>query len=154
MDKFQENAFGHAKTAQKIHEISAGGGAKITTSFDKKGRLKSKIVLNQDKERTDTKGFVNKFVLFGDAAENVHDYFKTEENETLSSFTDKKVETIFLHDAKRHLRKSYRYRDIAKAEKKDIKQLKKEIKQEKTKRPDSKKEDTDKNKRVEDYFKS
>ena len=114
MDQFQENVFGHAKSAQKTHDTSAGGGAQITSSFDKKGHLKSKIVLNKGKERTDTKGFVNKFVLFGDATENARDYFKTEENETLSSFTDKKVETIFLHDAKRHLRKSYRYRDIAK----------------------------------------
>ena len=158
MDQFQENVFGHAKSAQKTHDTSAGGGAQITASFDKKGHLKSKIVLNKGKERTDTKGFVNKFVLFGDAAENARDYFKTEENETLSSFTDKKVETIFLHDAKRHLRKSYRYRDIAKEEKKDIKQLKKEIRQEEVKKEknetDNKTEDTDKNKRVEDYFKS
>ena len=158
MDQFQENVFGHAKSAQKTHDTSAGGGAQITASFDKKGHLKSKIVLNKDKERTDTKGFVNKFVLFGDAAENARDYFKTEENETLSSFTDKKVETLFLHDAKRHLRKSYRYRDIVKEEKKDIKQLKKEIRKEKVKKEknetDNKTEDTDKNKRVEDYFKS
>lgn len=159
MDQFQKNTFGHAKTAKKNNETSVGGGAKITTSFDKKGHLKSKIVLNKGKERTDTKGFVNKFVLFHDAAENVHDYFKTEENETLSSFADKKVETILLHDAKRHIRRSYRYRDIAKEDKKDIKQLKKELKQEKikeekAKEPDSKKEVTDKHKQVEGYFKS
>ena len=143
MDQFQENVFGHAKSAQKTHDTSAGGGAQITASFDKKGHLKSKIVLNKGKERTDTKGFVNKFVLFGDAAENARDYFKTEENETLSSFTDKKVETLFLHDAKRHLRKSYRYRDIVKEEKKDIKQLKKEIRKEKVKKE---KNETDKKK--------
>lgn len=148
-----ETPFAHGKTAKKTYTTDAGGGAKIAASFDKKGQVKSKITLNKGGERTDTKGFINKLVLFGDKAENAHDYFKSDENEALASFADEKAETIFLHNAKDHLRTSYRYKDIRKETKKDIKQLKKELQEEKKEETDKKKEKAEASRNVEDYFK-
>lgn len=141
------------KLPKKHNTTDAGGGAKIAASFDKKGQVKSKITLNKGGERTDTKGFINKLVLFGDKAENAHDYFKSDENEALASFADEKAETIFLHNAKDHLRTSYRYKDIRKETKKDIKQLKKELQEEKKEETDKKKEKAEASRNVEDYFK-
>ena len=148
-----DTPFEHDKTAQKTYTTDSGGGAKVAASFDKKGQVKSKITLNKGGERTDRNGFINKLVLFGDKAENAHDYFKSDENEALASFVDEKVETIFLHNAKDHLRTSYRYKDIRKEIKKDIKQLKKELQEEKKEETDKKKEKAETSRNVEDYFK-
>lgn len=143
----------HDKIAKKMYTTEAGGGAKISVAFDKRGQLKNKITLNKGNDRTDNKGFKNKLILFGDKAENVQDYFKSAENEALASFADEKVETVFQHSSKRHLRKAYRYKDIAKESKKDIKQLKKEIKSEKKEATDKKKENIENDKSIESYFK-
>lgn len=147
-----DKIFKHDKTAPKIHTTVAGGGAKISTYYDKNGNLKSKITLNKGRDRTDNKGFKNKLVLFGDKVENVQDYFKSDENEALASFADEKVETVIQHSSKRHLRKAHRYKDIAKETKKDIKQLKKEIKAEKKEETDKKKKNTENVKSIENYF--
>lgn len=148
-----DKVFIHDKTVSKTYTTAAGGGAKIATCYDKNGNFKSKITLNKGRDRTDNKGFKNKLVLFGDKVENAQDYFKSDENEALASFADEKVETVFQHSSKRHLRKAHRYKDIAKKTKKDIKQLKKEIKSEKKEERDKKKENIETGKSIENYFK-
>lgn len=125
----QEKSFHYDKTAVKSSTTKVGGGAKIEASFDKNGNIKSKISLNKGRERTDRDGFRNTIVEFQDKTENVYEDVRNEEDEALVSVFDSKLETLFLHGAKRNYQNAHRYKEISKDVKKDIKQLEKKSKQ-------------------------
>lgn len=125
----QEKSFHPDKAAVKTSTTKVGGGAKIEASFDKNGNIKSKISLNKGRERTDRDGFRNTIIEFQDKAENVYEDVRNEEDEALVSVFDSKLETLFLHGAKRNYQNAHRYKEISKDVKKDIKQLEKKSKQ-------------------------
>lgn len=127
----RSNPLNHDKMAYKGKKTDAGGGATSEYRFTDKGKLKAEVFLAKGKDRTDNKGFRNKTVHFTEEAEEIFDKVKLEDNETLASFSDSKMEAVLIHSSRKHLKKGRRYADIKLAAQKDVSQLKKEIKAEK-----------------------
>lgn len=127
----KEDKSDHDKMAYKRKETKAGGGAAFDYKFTDKGKLKAEVSLAKGKDKTDNKGFKNRTVHFTEKAEEVFDYVKPEDNETLASFSDSKIEAVLTHSSRRHIKKARRYADLKGTARKDISQLKKEIRAEK-----------------------
>jgi hypothetical protein len=126
-----ENPMEHDKYARNEKKTDAGGGAKFEATYDKKGKLHSKISLSKGRDRTDQKGFRNKAISFSDKASTVFEDVRPENQDALASIADAKIETAIQHSSKRHFRKKDSYKEIEQSTKEEIKQLKKEIKAEK-----------------------
>lgn len=124
-DVFQN---GHDKVAIKSSTTDVAGGAQIESVFLENGKLKSEIILNQGKERTDRQGFSNATATFLEKVDDIFLATNFEENEAAASYVDEFGTKIIDQQKRKALREAARFSEIKSEAKQEIKTIKKEKK--------------------------
>lgn len=122
----RESGGGHDKQALKKSETSAGGGATFTASYSRNGTLKTDIKLNTGRNRTDSKGFVDKSLDFASKTERFVSMIPKDEL-MFDDAVDVTAISALEHSASKHMEKKSRYKAIRKEAHRNAKSIRKEI---------------------------
>ena len=132
---FNEQSTGtHEKQAIRQHGTDVGGGAVFTAHYSKNGTLKTDISLNTGKNRTETKGFVDKSLTFVDETQRFVSRMPKGEEGSFEEIIDSGASSTLEHLAGKALENRGRYKKIRKDVQKEIRVLEKELREEKKQR--------------------
>lgn len=121
----------HEKQAIRQHGTDVGGGAVFTAHYAKNGTLKTDISLNTGKNRTETKGFVDKSLTFVDETQRFVNRMPKGEEGSFEEVMDSGASSTLEHLAGKALENRGRYKKIRKDVHKEVRELEKELREEK-----------------------
>jgi len=104
----------HEKQAIRQHGTDVGGGAVFTAHYAKNGTLKTDISLNTGKNRTETKGFVDKSLTFVDETQRFVNRMPKGEEGSFEEVMDSSASSTLEHLAGKALENRGRYKKIRK----------------------------------------
>lgn len=125
-DAAERESGGGDKQALKKSETSAGGGATFTASYRRNGTLNTDIKLNTGRNRTDSKGFVDKSLDFASKAERFVSMVPKDEL-LFDDAVDVAAISVLEHSASKHMGNRSRYKAIRKEAHRNAKNIQKEI---------------------------